>query len=149
MHSVAVRIRFEAGHRLPHLPGKCVNLHGHSWVAHLTATAPTLSPDDLVVDFTTLKDHVQTWADTHLDHGMILGATDPLADLLRNEGLKVYRVGLDPYSPSLRWPTVEALAQILGNVARDHLQRLATNARITRVTLSETENNAATWEPAP
>lgn len=148
-YSVTVRTRFEAGHRLPHLPGKCINLHGHSWVAHTTLTAPTLTAEDMVLDFTRIKAHLQQWADTHFDHGMILGATDPLAPLLASEGVKVYTVGVDPHSAGLHWPTVESVAHILADVARTHMTTLDCAAQVSRVTVSETENNSATWQATP
>src|SRR5690625_6277367 len=88
-HQVTIRLRFEAAHRLPHLPGKCVNLHGHSWQAHITAAAPHLNQKDMVVDFSDLKRAIETFTDTHLDHGAMLGAADPYASRLDRKSTRL------------------------------------------------------------
>ncbi|MEV0016673.1 6-pyruvoyl trahydropterin synthase family protein [Streptomyces tendae] len=140
-HAVTVRHNFETGHRLPHLPGKCQSLHGHSWWAEIAVTAPELSAGGLVVEFGPFKKELRTWIDQHLDHGTMLGAQDPLLPLLAAHGCKTYMVD--------GWPTVEAVAELLAHVAQDALQDLvrAQGAYVSRVHLQETHVNAATWEP--
>lgn len=147
-HAVTVRVRFESGHRLPQLPGKCVNLHGHSWQAHISLGAEQLGDDGLVLDFGALKGAVQEWVDTHLDHGMILGKDDPYATSLRDDGVKVYTVGVDRYSEGLAWPTVEAVAVILGRLTADQISHHP-GITLEEVVVAETENNRAAYRPAP
>ncbi|MEW2066667.1 6-carboxytetrahydropterin synthase [Streptomyces sp. NPDC007346] len=139
-HAVTVRHNFEAGHRLPHLPGKCQSLHGHSWWAEVTVEAPDLA-DGLVVEFGPFKKQLRRWIDTHLDHGLMLGPKDELLPLLSQYG-KVHGV------PG--WPTVENVAALIARVASDALFDLvhAPGARVTRVSVSETHVNAATWTAA-
>ncbi|MFE3378731.1 6-pyruvoyl trahydropterin synthase family protein [Streptomyces anulatus] len=136
-HGVIVRHNFEAGHRLPHLPGKCQSLHGHSWWAEVTVEAPALA-DGMVVEFGPFKKQLRRWIDTHLDHGLMLGPDDELLPLLSQYG-KVHQV------PG--WPTVENVASLIARVAGDALLDLvrAPEARVTRVQVSETHVNAATW----
>jgi len=136
-HAVTVRHNFETAHRLPHLPGKCVSLHGHSWWAEITVTAPALE-SGLVVEFGPFKRAVRVWIDEHLDHGVMLGPDDPLLPILRTHG-KVYEV------PG--WPTVENVAALLADVGADALHKLrrAPGAGVTRVHVQETHVNAATW----
>lgn len=138
MHGVTVRHNFETGHRLPHLPGKCQNLHGHSWWTEITAEAPDLH-DGLVVEFGPFKKQMRRWIDEHLDHGLMLGPDDPLLPALLQYGMKVHQVH--------GWPTVENVARLLARVAGDALLDLdhAPGARITHVRVSETHVNAATW----
>ncbi|MFD5570450.1 6-pyruvoyl trahydropterin synthase family protein [Streptomyces cadmiisoli] len=138
-HLVTVRHNFETAHRLPHLPGKCTSLHGHSWWAEVTVTAPELSRDGLVVEFGALKNEFRAWVDQHLDHGAMLGAQDALLPVLRAHGSKVYEVD--------GWPTVEATAELLAQVAGDILFDLvrAPGAHISRVHVTETHVNGATW----
>lgn len=138
MHAITVRSNFEAAHRLPHLPGKCTSLHGHSWWAEVTVEAPALE-GGLVVEFGPLKKHLKAWIDEHLDHGVLLGPDDPLVPLLRAHGCKVYEVE--------GWPTVENMAALLAARAADALATLvhAPGARIARVHIRETHLNAATW----
>ncbi|MFC8465982.1 6-pyruvoyl tetrahydropterin synthase family protein [Streptomyces sp. NPDC057250] len=137
-HAVTVKHNFETGHRLPHLPGKCQSLHGHSWWAEVTAEAPALT-DGLVVEFGPFKQQLRRWIDEHLDHGLMLGPDDPLLPVLAPYGMKIHQV------PD--WPTVENVAALIAQVAGDSLQDLvhAAGARVTHVKISETYVNAATW----
>lgn len=140
MHAVTVKHNFETGHRLPHLPGKCQNLHGHSWWAEVTVEAPELA-GGLVVEFGPFKRRLRAWIDEHLDHGLMLGPDDPLLPTLTTAG-KVHVV------PG--WPTVENVAALIGRVAADALldEVRAPGARVTAVRVSETHVNAATWTAA-
>jgi 6-pyruvoyltetrahydropterin/6-carboxytetrahydropterin synthase len=76
-HLVTIRHNFETAHRLPHLPGKCQSLHGHSWWAEVTVAASELSRGGLVVEFGALKKEV---------------AGDILFDLVRAPGAYISRV---------------------------------------------------------
>ncbi|MFE4329646.1 6-pyruvoyl tetrahydropterin synthase family protein [Streptomyces sp. NPDC056831] len=138
-HAVTVRHNFETGHRLPHLPGKCQSLHGHSWWTDVTVEAPDLSHAGMVVEFGPFKKQLRRWIDEHLDHGLMLGPDDPLLPVLLQYGMKVHQV------PG--WPTVENVAALLARVAGDALFDLvrAPGARVTHVRVSETHVNAATW----
>ncbi|MBV2365563.1 6-pyruvoyl tetrahydropterin synthase family protein [Streptomonospora nanhaiensis] len=151
-HAVAVRHNFETAHRLPHLAGKCENLHGHSWWAEVTVTAPRLA-EGTVVEFGSFKAGLRSWIDTQLDHGAMLGSADPLAKLLPDHGCKVFRFGAaDPrpaerFARDLAYPTVEAVAELVARVAADLLAALpcAPGARVSAVCVSETHVNTAQW----
>lgn len=151
-HSVSVRHNFETAHRLPHFAGKCVNLHGHSWWMEAKVSAPALHAG-AVVEFGALKARVREWIDTNLDHGAMLGAADPLADVLAEHKSKVYRFGAaDPegaeqLAHGLSHPTVEAVAELLARVVADALRDLpsAPGARVAEVTVRETHVNSASW----
>jgi 6-pyruvoyltetrahydropterin/6-carboxytetrahydropterin synthase len=88
--TVTISHNFESTHRLPHLPGKCISLHGHSWWAETTVTAPSPDEDGVVVEFGPLKKALRAWIDDHVDHGVLLGPNDPLVPLLRQYNCKVY-----------------------------------------------------------
>ncbi|MDT0377244.1 6-carboxytetrahydropterin synthase [Streptomyces sp. DSM 42041] len=136
--AVAVRHNFETAHRLPHLPGKCVSLHGHSWWTEVTVMAPE-TEDGLVVEFGPFKAALRQWIDFRLDHGVMLGPDDPLLPVLREHDCKVYEV------PG--WPTVENVAAMLAVAASSALEGLqcAPGAIVARVHVAETHVNAATW----
>ncbi|MFE5027904.1 6-pyruvoyl tetrahydropterin synthase family protein [Streptomyces sp. NPDC056656] len=138
-HAITVRHNFETAHRLPHLPGKCVSLHGHSWWAEITVAAPELT-GGLVVEFGPFKHAVRTWIDEHLDHGVMLGADDPLLPILRSHGCKTYAM------PG--WPTVENTASLLATIAGTALDDLAhaPGAAVARVHVQETHVNSALWQ---
>lgn len=152
--SVTIAHNFETGHRLPILPGKCQNLHGHSWWAEITVTAPATA-GGVVVEFGKFKKAMRGWIDTYLDHGLMLGAADPLLPHLRAEG-KVFVFDTDTsqvsseYTMGLAWPTVENVATMLARVAAAQLDGIerAPGTAVTSVTVRETHVNAATWTAA-
>lgn len=148
-HQIRVRHNFETAHRLPHLSGKCRNLHGHSWWAEVTVQARQLSEDHTVVEFGAFKKGLRAFIDEHLDHGAMLGSGDPLAPLLAAHGSKVYLFGEPPYTHDLPHPTVEAVAVLLARVAQAILneQSHAAGAAVSQVTVTETHVNAAEFTP--
>lgn len=139
-----VRVRFETAHRLPHIGGKCRNLHGHSWQAWFTVAAPA-NADGMVADFSLVKNIVESFTDTHFDHGAMLGHQDTVAPMLRADGQKVYLFGHDPHTDGLDWPTVENVATCLHRYMSTALADTPETAHLelTSVRVSETENNTA------
>lgn len=160
-HSVTVRHNFESAHRLPHLGGKCVSLHGHSWWTEVTVSAPHLSRSGTVVEFGAFKSAMRGWIDTHLDHGALLGATDPLTPFLRDLGSKVFVFGADHLGdgcswPGADWPTVESVAAMIAEKAHGHwlpvaalVDDAAQGAAVTAVRVYETAVNTADWAARP
>jgi 6-pyruvoyltetrahydropterin/6-carboxytetrahydropterin synthase len=164
MHSISIRHNFEAAHRLPHLKGKCQSVHGHSFWAEVTiGTDVRLPASGIVVEYAEAKQFVRNWIDRFWDHGILLGAQDPLVkaakageyagasdvtDLLGKTYLFGGRLAGD-------WPTVETLAWHLGvivaNWCRDrnvpNVERDTRGPHLVceQVTIRETAVNAATW----
>ena len=58
---------FAAAHFLPGYPGKCQNLHGHTWKLEVCLHGRVLA-NGMVIDFSVLKDIVQTYVIAELDH---------------------------------------------------------------------------------
>lgn len=152
-HGITVGHNFETGHRLPHLPGgKCASLHGHSWWARISIGVQELSADGTVIEFGELKARLRDWLDTNLDHGMMLGADDPLCGPLREHGTKLY-VFDDPdpdgrhrLAQGLQWPTVEHVAVLLGRVAATLTADLDVDRPcLIRAVVRETAVNQAEW----
>jgi len=153
-HAVTVRHNFETAHRLPHLGGKCVNLHGHSWWAEVTVTADRLSGAGTVVEFGSYKKVLRAWIDTRLDHGVMVGRADPLLPALLDDGTKLFVFGDDdedypPFAKDLDWPTVEDVAVLIGRVAGFLLGSMdaAPGSRVSHVVVHETHVNTAEWTP--
>ena len=65
------RFRFEAAHRLPRHPGKCRELHGHSYELVVTVDGPVEDVSGMVVDFSDLKKTVREAVVDRLDHRSI------------------------------------------------------------------------------
>lgn len=59
---------FEAAHVLPNHPGKCRNLHGHSYRLGVTVERPVDPASGLAIDFADLKEIVQREVVDRLDH---------------------------------------------------------------------------------
>lgn len=144
--AVTVRHNFETAHRLPHLGGKCTSLHGHSWWCEITVTGPDRA-DGTVCEFGQLKHALRGWVDDRLDHGVMLGAGDPLVDALTaDEGTKLFLFGRDNATDDA-WPTVEAVARLLHAVTTD--LTADHDVRVTRVLVRETHVNQAELTSSP
>jgi len=67
-----VRVRrkfpFEAAHKLPNHPGKCRELHGHSYVLEVTVDRPVDPASGMAIDFSELKAIVAREVVDRLDH---------------------------------------------------------------------------------
>lgn len=62
------RFRFEAAHELPRHPGKCRNLHGHSYELFVVVEGPIDADSGMVIDFSDLKQTVRREVVDPLDH---------------------------------------------------------------------------------
>jgi 6-pyruvoyltetrahydropterin/6-carboxytetrahydropterin synthase len=142
-HVIVVRHNFETAHRLPHLGGKCQNLHGHSWWAEVDLVGP-MTDDGTVVEFSRVKAAIRGWIDGQLDHGAMLGRGDPLCHLLRDAGSKVFVFGEAKLAQDLVWPTVENVAVLITRAATLVLPSTP-GLRVTRVRVTETHVNAAEY----
>lgn len=54
MFEIYVREKFDAAHYLPNHPGKCSNMHGHSWQIEVTVKSKNLK-DGMILDFDKVK----------------------------------------------------------------------------------------------
>ena len=140
-NTISIKHNFETAHRLPCLPGKCQNIHGHSWWAEIFITG---EPDEnfMLIEYGQLKKTIRTWIDDQWDHGAILGKDDPLLPAFQAEGSKVYVFGVDTPYP---WPTVEAVAQTLLETVQNILDTQFSQAgcRVFTVKVQETHVNGA------
>lgn len=139
MFTVTVKHTWEAGHRLPHIEGKCQSLHGHSWSVEAEVTAMAPEHEGLLIEFGEVKRILRNYIDGQLDHGLMLGMNDPLVPILRPHG-KVLAMGEAEYTEGLEWPTVENVAALLVRVLEDILP-----VQVVALTVRETPVNAATW----
>lgn len=67
MYEVTIRKSFSAAHLLREIGGKCEELHGHNFMVEVSAAAPALNEEGLLIDFRLLK----RWTDEvlrELDH---------------------------------------------------------------------------------
>ncbi len=62
------RYAFEASHVLPHHPGRCARLHGHSYAFVVELDGPIDPVQGFVFDFDQLDQIVEEHVIAHLDH---------------------------------------------------------------------------------
>ena len=80
--SVTRRFTFEASHQLRWHPGKCANLHGHSYVLDVTVEED-LNSDGIVIDFADLKAAVTKHVLDDYDHSHLNDLLpNPTAELI-------------------------------------------------------------------
>ena len=79
---------FEAAHQLPWHPGRCRNLHGHSYRLEVTVEGP-VGDDGIVVDFADVKAVVQREVVDRYDHTHLNDLLDnPTAELIAHDAWK-------------------------------------------------------------
>lgn len=151
--SLSIEHNFETAHRLPFLGGKCMNLHGHSWKVKVSFVAyhhkMGMNDHGISIDYGLVKKIVRGWIDAELDHGAMLGADDPLAEILVKYGSKVFVFGDGGQYSKMPWPTVEATARMLADVLQDQVdQALNEILWVDAVHVTETAVNSALWIPS-
>lgn len=140
LHAISIKHNFETAHRLYTVPGKCQNLHGHSWIVEATIEWTQLDSRGMVIEYGELKKLFRTWIDTRLDHGTMLNSEDPLIQVFRDHGMRHYTFDGNP--------TVENVAQEIAIVLMDEILPQCENGdkvQLTSVTVSETATNSAHW----
>jgi len=93
--------KFDSAHKLPNYPGKCKNLHGHTWKLIISLEGE-VNEKGMIIDFKDLKQQVNEKVVDKLDHtylndiienptceNIILWIKEQLKDL---EGLKKIEV---------------------------------------------------------
>lgn len=86
--SVTRSFTFEAAHQLPWHPGRCRNLHGHSYRLEVSVEG-SVDENGVVVDFDDLKAVVQREVLDHYDHTMLNDLLDnPTAELIAADAWK-------------------------------------------------------------
>ena len=67
---VSKKISFSAAHFLPDYPGKCSQMHGHTWVVELGVRG-AIGKDGMVVDFGKLKEFLEKEVEDKFDHKLL------------------------------------------------------------------------------
>ncbi len=67
MFELSVKGDIASSHILPGYPGKCAQLHGHTWKVEVTLQGETLDHLGLLTDFRKVKKDLEAFLDT-LDH---------------------------------------------------------------------------------
>lgn len=126
-YELTVRAEFDAAHRLPSHPGKCQNLHGHTWTVEASILGEKLDEQGMIIDFGYVKSILKQF-----DHATILAPNDFLLQVLQDHTLCFCVAGE---------PTAENLAR---HFHRALCEPLACNGDRVRVTLSESSSSSVT-----
>lgn len=132
MYSVTRLIHFCYGHRLMDYEGKCRHPHGHNGKIEITMKGETLDKRGMVMDFEEIKQSVQKWVDSELDHKMLLNKKDPLVKILQDLG--------EPVVVMSENPTAETIARHIFEYARSK------KLPVVKVRLWETVNSFAEYD---
>jgi 6-pyruvoyltetrahydropterin/6-carboxytetrahydropterin synthase len=131
MYKVTKEIRFCYGHRLLNYNGKCAHPHGHNGQIDIELAAEKLDARGMVYDFGDIKEIIQKWVDTELDHRMILKKGDVLVKILKDLGEPLFEMDENP--------TAEALAKLIFQYGKSK------GLPISRVTFWETPHSHASY----
>lgn len=137
--TVMRQVKFCAGHRLAGHEGKCVNLHGHNYVAQFFVTGTKVDSCGRVVDFSVINRLFKGWIDEHWDHGMLISQDDTEA-LAALKQLEQQRLFVMPYSPTAE----NMAAYLLTEVAPGLMAQIEDyDVYVSKVIVWETENSFA------
>lgn len=136
--TVVKEFTFEAAHFLPGHPGKCANLHGHSYRLQVGVRGKVDSTTGMVMDFGKLKRLVEEIIVDHLDHRCL--------NVLEQDG-----EGAVPHLPNFprRHPTAELMVEwIVGSLNDFFMRKWEGLIILTFVRLYETTTSYAEWRSA-
>lgn len=127
------KLEFDAAHRVMNHESKCATIHGHRYVAEITAQAESLDDLGRVIDFSVLKETIGKWIDLHWDHTAIIFADDK-ETLAALNSIPKYK----PVFVFVSNPTAENMADFLLRLCPALLE--GTGVLVTKVRLYETPN---------
>ena len=122
MFELKVTGSFAAAHRLSMVTEKCENLHGHNWKIELYVKAQELNDAGVVMDFGIIKRHLRDLLG-YLDH-KYLNDVEPFKDINASS---------------------ENISKFIFDEISERLK--GTNAEVSRVTVWESDDAAATYYP--
>ena len=133
--------RFETAHAIFGYAGSCRNIHGHSYVLHVTVQSSDPAPDDylpapgFVIDFKDLKAAVKLAVVDRFDHCIILSE----AYLQAHPELRML--------PNLEvWPVEPTAENILLHIKSKLQAALPDGVQLHQLKLYETADSYAEWD---
>jgi 6-pyruvoyltetrahydropterin/6-carboxytetrahydropterin synthase len=150
VQEITVKHNMEMAHRLWLTPGKCQQIHGHSWWVTLGITGEVDANGLLLgINYTDLKRVFRAYMDRNFDHHLLLHTDDIYAMPFRSkieieEGSTGWRTlpGLRTFKGD---PTTENLAATIGQQMQHELMNQAPDILAISVLVQETAVNAAKW----
>ena len=128
---------FDAAHRLLDYRGKCVNVHGHTWMVEVGVEVDVsqMSEVGFAIDFGDLK-HIVKGVLEEYDHAILLSAHDTLSQQVKDSTRIIVLEGN---------PTAENLAiRILKDLRQELRERELSNISVVEVTVWESPKAGVT-----
>ena len=97
---VGIKCHFDAAHFLPNYPGKCKEMHGHTWTVEVEVEGEADFLSGMVIDFKDFKYNIEKVIES-LDHSLLNNKVNPptceliasyIKNAILNTGLKVNKV---------------------------------------------------------
>lgn len=136
--TVSKTFTFEASHILPHHPGKCAQLHGHSWTLVVGVKGLVHKGTGFVVDFYDVSRVVKEHVVDKLDHSHLGAGVADYCSGLRSK--RFY-----PYLGPNFYPTSENLTIAIAHILKPLIKELHQDVRLHTVQINETCTSSATW----
>ncbi|NQV53756.1 MAG: 6-carboxytetrahydropterin synthase QueD [Flavobacteriales bacterium] len=135
MISITKIFGFEAAHAISNHPGKCRNVHGHSYALHVTISSDQLNEQEMIMDFHDLKVMVKEHVVGRLDHALILSRKGELAEEFANHTGKLTWLDREPTAECMLSLIVEWISPVLPE-----------SITLERLQLWETTTSYAQWD---
>jgi 6-pyruvoyltetrahydropterin/6-carboxytetrahydropterin synthase len=132
---------FEMAHALYGHDGPCKNIHGHSYVMHVTVIGEPISnashvKNGMVMDFSDLKKIVKEKIVDEMDHALVLNGDSPHREL-KNLNETFEKIILVPYQPTCENLLIDF---------KDRIQKfLPPDVKLQSMRLSETASSYSEW----
>ena len=135
MLSITKIFHFESAHAISNHPGKCRNVHGHSYELRVSVAASELNTNDMIMDFAELKAIVKDNVIRELDHALLLCNDGELSDEFRNHSGKMIWTE--------REPTAEHMLEMIVDRIQPHIPN---HIKLKQLQLWETRSSFAQWD---
>lgn len=131
--------RFEMAHALHNYPGKCKNIHGHSYKLYVTVKTSTegdgyIPAPGILIDFKEIKQVVRTAIVHRLDHQLILSG-----DYIRAHPSVILEDNL------LLWEAEPSAENLLIFMRKTLQHKLPEGVELVKLKLYETSDSFAEW----
>jgi 6-pyruvoyltetrahydropterin/6-carboxytetrahydropterin synthase len=138
MYYLKKHFTFAGGHRLSKHEGRCFSLHGHNYDVWITVRSPKLNENDMVMDFSQLKDHVNVFID-EFDHCLLVNKCDSeMVEPFKKKGMRVMVIGdFDP--------TAERMAEQLYRGLKIMFTKTYNDIEVDQVEIFENPNSSAIY----
>ncbi|WP_304517109.1 6-pyruvoyl trahydropterin synthase family protein [Cecembia rubra] len=135
MLSITKIFTFESAHRITDYDGPCCQVHGHSYVLHVTVSGKELE-NDMLLDFKLLKSILQEGVISQFDHALILKENE------KN------RLDFGGFDQKILWMDDEPTAERMLLWIKDRIiPKLPPKVNLESLSLYETATCYATWTP--